>query len=570
MSDTPAVPVPDAPSALALVDVAKSFGDVDAATSISFEVAAGEVLALIGENGAGKSTACHIASGLLTPDSGQILRRGLPVSYSSPADAMASGVAMVHQRPRLVPAFTVAECLVLGDGRPLSRKRARDRVVELGVLHGLPLDPDAVVGDLGVGDQQRLETLRALHREAEVLLMDEPTVALAPVEVDGLFDRLRALVADGRSVVVVTHKLDEIASLCDRVTVVRDGATVGTVEPGSSTVDELASMMAGRSVTPDSGPPERDIPRDRVAVVASGISCLGDSGRTVVHGVDLTVAPGEIVGICGVAGNGQIELAEALVGLRPRTGDVEVGGTRVASGRPGAAVAARLGYAPADGLGNGLAPGLSVADNLVAKSFRRAPYSRGPFLRRRRLRSHAAELVDRFEIRAPGRSATTVNLAGGDVQKVLLARELDGDPIAIIAASPTRGLGVAAAEAVRRRLYSAAESGVAVLVVSDDLDEVLAMSDRVGVMYKGALVRWFDRADARRREVGAYMGGGTVAERSSVDEPWAVDDVWATSDPAESESVTRTGTTVRIAEAAGPDPTVEHLLEQDDGLEDDW
>jgi ABC-type uncharacterized transport system ATPase subunit len=406
--------------------------------------------------------------------------------------------------------MTVAENVVLGMHGRFRRRAAERAVAELGERYGLAVDPTARIWQLSVGEQQRVEILKVLHRGARVLILDEPTAVLTPQESESLFATLRSFAAEGRAVIFISHKLDEVIDAADRVTVLRDGRTVATVDVPTTTSRDLARLMVGREVVLAAEPRDRPAPVAERAVLLSvrGLCADDDRGGAALHDVDLDVAAGEVVGVCGVAGNGQRELAEAITGSRRRTaGTVEVSGRRLRVGTRDA-IAAGVGYVPEDRMHTGLAGSLPIEQNLVLKSYRRAPMSSGPFLRPGRIRRHATELLERFDVRAPSTSTPTRQLSGGNVQKVLLAREFSADPTVLVAASPTRGLDVGAIESVRELLLGAADRGVGVLLISEDLDEVLALSDRVVVMYEGRLAGTFARELADVDEIGHLMGGG--------------------------------------------------------------
>jgi simple sugar transport system ATP-binding protein len=481
---------------------------------VDLEVRAGEVHALLGENGAGKSTLSNVLTGLYRPDAGSIELWGEPVELHSPRDAIEAGVGMVHQHFRLVPTFTVAENVALGERGPFRRRQAEERVRELGRRHGLPVDPTARVWQLSVGQQQRVEILKALARDARVLILDEPTAVLTPQEAEVLFGVLRGMAAEGRAIVFISHKLDEVVAVSDRVTVLRDGRSVATVDTGGTTTRELARLMVGREVVLRTARPERaegtaafaDRPD---ALRLAGVEARDDRGDEALRAVDLTVRAGEILGVCGVAGNGQRELAEVVAGMRRvEAGTVEVAGRALPSPDPRAARRAGVAHVPQDRLRTGTAPSLAVEDNLALTAYRAAPLSSGPFVRRQRIRSRAQELMGRFDVKATGPGSPVRLLSGGNVQKVLLARELSAEPALLIAASPTRGLDVGAIEQVRQLLVETAASGVGVLLISEDLDEILDLSDRIAVLYEGRVAGIVDRPDADATELGFLMGGG--------------------------------------------------------------
>jgi simple sugar transport system ATP-binding protein len=494
--------------------ITKRFPGVVANERVDFDAAAGEVHALLGENGAGKSTLSNILTGLYRPDEGEILLYGEPVHFHSPRDALDAGIGMVHQHFRLVPPFTVAENVVLGDHRDagrtfrLHRGAIERRVAELSERYGLRVDPRAKVWQLSVGEQQRVEVLKALYREARILIMDEPTAVLTPQEADALFETLRGMAADGRTVIFISHKLHEVKAVADRVTVLRGGRTIGTVDGAGATPRSLAALMVGRELAEA---PERESARipGETALALDGLRVDGDRGTPAVRGVSLAVRAGEVVAIAGVAGNGQRELAEAIAGMRhPTAGGVAVAGRPVRAGDPRAAIAAGIAYVPEDRLGTGVAPSLSIETNLALKSYRVPPDSRGPLLRLRAIRDRAVELISRYRIAAPGPTVPARLLSGGNLQKVVLAREFESRPRVLVAAAPTRGLDVGAIETVHAYLRDAASVGVAVLLISEDLDEILALADRVAVMYEGQVLGELAAVGADVEEIGLLMAGG--------------------------------------------------------------
>jgi ABC-type uncharacterized transport system ATPase subunit len=493
--------------------ITKRFPGVLANDRVDFEAAVGEVHALLGENGAGKTTLSNILTGLYRPDEGEIELYGEAVHFHSPRDALDAGVGMVHQHFRLVEPFTVAENVVLGDHRAegksfrLHPRRIERRVEELGKQYGLAVDPRARVWQLSVGEQQRVEILKALYREARILILDEPTAVLTPQEAETLFETLRAMAAEGRTVIFISHKLHEVKAVADRVTVLRAGRVVATVPAAEATPRSLAALMVGRELE---GARRLDVARDIHDVILElrGVSAAGDRGDEALSDVSLGVRSGEILGVAGVAGNGQRELAETITGLRPATaGRVEVGGRALPTGDPRRAIRARIAHVPEDRLGTGVAPNLSVASNVALKSYRRAA-SWGPLLRLRAMRDRAAELIRRNDVRGAGPETTTRQLSGGNLQKVVLGREFAGDPRVLVAASPTRGLDVAAIETVHSYLRNAAAGGVAILLISEDLDEILVLADRVVVMYEGRIVGEVEPGAASVEEIGFLMAGG--------------------------------------------------------------
>src|SRR5437588_7332033 len=505
-------------AAVQMRGITKRFPGVVANDGVDFAAATGEVHALLGENGAGKSTLSNILTGLYRPDEGEILVYCRPVEFSAPRDALDAGICMVHQHFRLVERFTVAENVVLGDHRREGRifrlryRAIERRVAELGERYGLAVDPRARVWQLSVGEQQRVEILKALYLDARILILDEPTAVLTPQEAQVLFETLREMAADGRTVIFISHKLHEVKAVADRVTVLRGGHAVATVSAAEATPRSLAVLMVGHGLG-EGAPPKARAPGE-VVLGLEDVSAAGDRGGAAVRGVSLAVRAGEIVALAGVAGNGQRELAETVAGMRPPTdGVVRVAGKTPRSGDPRAAIRAGVAYVPEDRLGTGLAPSVSIASNLALKSYREAPASSGPLLRLRRIRERAVELIQRYRIAAPGPAAPVRLLSGGNLQKVVLAREFSGQPKVLVAASPTRGLDVGAIESVHSYLHEAAAAGVGVLLISEDLDEILTLADRIAVMYEGQVVGETARADASVEEIGLLMAGGNDPRR---------------------------------------------------------
>ena len=497
--------------AVSMRGITKRFPGVVANDGVDFEAAAGEVHALLGENGAGKSTLSHILTGLYRADEGTIFLYGEQVDFASPREAIDAGVGMVHQHFRLVQRFSVAENLVLGDRRGVGRNFRIDpgavetQVRELGERYGLGVDPHAKIWQLSVGEQQRVEILKALYQEARVLILDEPTAVLTPDEADNLFVTARQMASEGRTVIFISHKLHEVKAVSDRVTVLRAGKALATVQTADATPQSLAALMVGRDI---------DIvvregharPENPAVLELEDVWADGDRGNVAVKGVSLIVRAGEIAAVAGVSGNGQRELAETIAGLRPCTkGSIKVKGKTVPNGDARAAYEAGIGYVPEDRLGTGLAPTLTIAENLGLKSFR--DESLGPFLRLGPMRATAVDAIKTFEIKASGPDQETDYLSGGNLQKVVIAREFDANPSVLVAASPTRGLDVAAVEQVHEYLLRAAEGGTAVLLISEDLDEIFALNDRVLVMYEGRLTEADDRESVT--EIGLRMAGGT-------------------------------------------------------------
>ncbi len=498
--------------AVATRGITKRFPGVVANDHVDFEASAGEVHALLGENGAGKTTLSHVLTGLYRPDEGEIFLHGEPVAFASPREAIDAGVSMVHQHFRLVERFTVAENLMLGDRRGAGRRfridasEVEDQVRELGERYRLAVDPRARIWQLSVGEQQRVEILNALYQDAQVLLLDEPTAVLTPDEAGTLFETLRQMAAEGRTVVFISHKLHEVMAVSDRVTVLRAGRAIGTVTTAEATPQSLTALMIGHDL--------ETVQRTRRTVVDSPATLEieelwadGDRGVAAVKGVSLTVRVGEVVAVAGVAGNGQRELAETIAGLRPHSqGRIRVDGKQLRNGDARAAFDAGVRFVPEDRLGTGLSPSLPIAMNLELRSFRQTSF--GPFLRLREMRANAEQAIRAFDIKASGPETETATLSGGNLQKVVIAREFSESMKVLIASSPTRGLDVGAVETVHSHLLAAAEDGAAVVLLSEDLDEILALNDRIVVMYEGRLSEVEDSGSIE--EIGLRMAGESV------------------------------------------------------------
>jgi general nucleoside transport system ATP-binding protein len=495
--------------------ITKRFPGVLANDDVTFEAAVGEVHALLGENGAGKTTLSNILTGLYRPDEGDIELYGESVRFHSPRDALDAGVCMVHQHFRLVSPFTVAENVVLGDHRAEGRsffvreRTIERRVAELGERYGLAVHPRARIWQLSVGEQQRVEILKALYREARILIMDEPTAVLTPQEAVGLFATLRAMAEEGKTVIFISHKLHEVLAVADRITVLRGGRTVASVPASGATTRSLAALMVGREI--DAAPPlaqSRQLGDVRVLEVDE-LTVPGDRGETAVNGVSFSVREGEIVGVAGVAGNGQRELAEAVSGMREIAGgSIRVAGRRLSGGDPREAILAGIAHVPEDRLGTGLAPSLSVTSNVVIKTYRSRSLSHGPLLALRRMRDAAVRIIRRYDVKTPGPATPVRNLSGGNLQKLVLGREFEDDPLVLVVAQPTRGLDVGAIETVHAYLRDATARGVAILLLSEDLDEIRALADRILVLYEGEIAGELDAGAATVEELGYLMAGG--------------------------------------------------------------
>ena len=483
--------------------ITKKFPGIVANDSVNFELQSGEIHALLGENGAGKTTLMNILCGLYEPDEGEIFLEGKSVQFRFPGEAIASGIGMVHQHFMLVESLTVADNLVLGQsGQPLIRenpKKLHQRLRNLAEQYGLQIDPAAEVWQLSLGEQQRVEILKAIYRGAKVLILDEPTAVLAPQEVEGFLQTLRNLAAGGTSIIFISHKLNEVLAICDRVTVLRDGRTITTVLTSASNERELAHLMVGREVNKviierqeQSPIPNSEFPIPNSPLIIRDLWVENDRGLPALRGINLAVNAGEIVGIAGVDGNGQRELEEAIASLRPIRGEINLNGT--------------LAHIPSDRYTMGLIPDFSVADNLVLRDIQKPPFNKKGLLRPAAIVRHCTQLVERYLIRTPSPHTHVGKLSGGNAQKVAIARELSRSPQIVLAAQPTRGLDISAIEYVHQQLIAQRDAGAAVLLISTELEEILNLSDRIAVLYEGAIAGIVD-ANADVRHLGLMMAG---------------------------------------------------------------
>ena len=490
--------------------ITKRFPGVLANDKVDFDVRSGEVHALLGENGAGKSTLMKILYGLYHPDEGEILLNGKPVSILSPTDSIKLGTGMIHQHFMLVQTLTVAENVALG--LPSSRGALTDldvvskRILELADIYGLKIDPSAYIWQLSVGQQQRVEIIKALYRGAALLILDEPTAVLTPQEVDELFVIMRQMVKDGHALIFISHKLHEVVEISNRVTVLRDGRKIGTRPTSETTKQDLANWMVGREVgfAPDRGDEEIG----EVRLKLDQVSCGSDRGTLGLRGISLDVHSCEILGIAGVSGNGQRELAEAITGLRKVTaGKVFLEGKDVTNLPPGEITERMLSYIPEERMRDGMINEFSVAENLILREHHKPPFSRYGFLNLREISKHADALIQRFRVKTPSQETHARNLSGGNIQKVVLAREISRNPRAVIAAQPTRGLDIGATEYVRAQLIEQRKTGAAIMLISEDLDEILALSDRIAVLYEGQVMDIVPRGEATPEKLGLLMAG---------------------------------------------------------------
>ena len=497
--------------ALEAIDLTKTFPGVVANKDVSLTVNRGEIVGLLGENGAGKSTLVKMIYGLYQPDSGEIRMNGETVRINGPRDAIRRGIGMVHQHFQLVPDFTVAENVILGDEPRrwpfVNMRKANAQVAELAERYGLALDPQARVEDLPVGTQQRVEILKALYRKADILIMDEPTAVLTPQETDEILAVMRGFADSGVSVIFITHKLREVLAVADRIEVLRGGRVVGTTTPAETNQAGLAEMMVGRSVllSVDKGPAKPGA----VLLEVEQLSALDDMGLPAVRDVSFSVRAGEILGVAGVEGNGQRELVQALTGLRPSTSSLlTVNGANAKGATPNAIHAMGVGHVPEDREKDGLVGPYSIADNLVLDRFDEPEFARGGIRRMDAVDALANTLVRDFDIRTPSIATSAEALSGGNKQKIVIARELAAKPKVLIASQPTRGVDVGSIEFIHGQIIAARDSGTAVLLVSAELDEILGLSDRIAVMYDGRIVAIVDAANADRNEIGQLMAGG--------------------------------------------------------------
>lgn len=507
--------------------IVKQFPGVLACDHVDFDVQAGEIHALLGENGAGKSTLMKILYGLYRHDEGDILVNDEPLIASSPTDTIARGIGMIHQHFMLVPSLTVVENIALGlreepaDASFMSRLRSRSvlnlgrvrkRLVELSETYNLRVNPDSPIWQLSVGEQQRVEILRALYKGSELLILDEPTAVLTPQEVDDLFLILRQMADDGRGLIFISHKLHEVLNLTHRITVLRDGRRVGSIATPEATKEILAEMMVGRPVVFQYD--QQVAKRGPVRLAMSNVESISDRGTPGLSGVSMDLHAGEIVGIAGVSGNGQKELAEVIAGLRTVTaGTVTALDTDITNAEPAKIKALGISYIPEERMVDGIIKDFSVAENYILRDCTTEHYAaNGLFMRFSKIKQACEEAIQAYAIKTPHTSTKAKSLSGGNIQKLVLARELSSDPEIIIASQPTRGVDIGAIEYIHHRLLEERDSGKAILLISEDLDEVLLLADRILVIYEGQFVGEVDRDDVVIEEIGKMMAGSAQHE----------------------------------------------------------
>lgn len=500
----------DTPPMLEMRGITKRFPGVIANDNVSFDVHPGEVHTLLGENGAGKSTLMKILYGLYQPEEGSVFLNGERVQLQSPSDAIAHRIGMIHQHFMLVSSLSVAENVALGlrssRGPITDLKQVSNKIRTLSDRYGLQVDPDSYIWQLAVGERQRVEIIKALYRDVQLLVLDEPTAVLTPQEVDDFFVILREMTSDGRGLIFISHKLNEVMQLSDRISVLRSGKLVGTTSPDQTTREDLAQMMVGREVLANRE--ERPAAKTKVALRIQNLQVGGDRGVDALVDFNLDVRAGEILGVAGVSGNGQRELAEAITGLRPvKNGTVSLYDKSITGLSPKSVRDQGIAFVPEERMRDGAIGEFSVADNLVLHNHHSPRFSRAGFLNFKAIRAHCTKLVADFRVLTPTIDTPAKNLSGGNIQKFIIARELDSEPGVLIAAQPTRGVDIGAAEYIHSRLLAARNAGTAIMVISEDLDEVMLLADRIAVICQGSMMGVIDRASASREKLGLMMAG---------------------------------------------------------------
>lgn len=496
-------------------NVTKIFGSFVANNQVNLQVRRGEIHALLGENGAGKSTMMNMLAGLLQPTSGDILLNGEVVQITSPTTANKLGIGMVHQHFMLVDAFTVTENIMLGSEISrfgvLDRKKAKEEIVKISEQYGLQVDPDAYVRDISVGMQQRVEILKTLYRGADVLIFDEPTAVLTPQEIEELIMIMKELIKEGKSIILITHKLDEIKAVADRCTVIRRGKYIGTVDVKDVTSQQLADMMVGRAVSFKT--PKKDATPQEVVLSVQDLVVKENRGLEAVKGLSLEVRAGEVLGIAGVDGNGQSELVQALTGLRKvESGKVTLNGDDITNQRPRKITLEGVGHVPEDRHKYGLVLDMTLAENIALQTYFTDPLSKNGILNYNEINEHARDLMQEFDVRAASEIVPAKALSGGNQQKAIIAREVSRDPDLLIVANPTRGLDVGAIEFIHKRLIDQRDKMKAVLLISFELDEILNVSDRIAVIHGGKIVGIVDSKETNEQELGLLMAGYSLEE----------------------------------------------------------
>jgi simple sugar transport system ATP-binding protein len=509
-------------SVVEMKNITKIFPGVVANDKVDFQLEKGEIHVLLGENGAGKTTLMNILYGLYQPTSGDIILNGKNTVIKDPNIAIENGIGMVHQHFMLIPPFTVAENIVLGrepkKGMKLDFESANEKVREISEKFGFKVDPESRVQDLSVGTQQRVEILKTLYRGADILILDEPTAVLTPQEIEEFGIIIKKLASEGKSIILITHKLKEVMSMSDRVTVIRRGKVIETIETSGTNTDELAELMVGRKVNLTVDKLEKEMSDNEVFQV-NDLNVLDNRGLDAVNGVTFDVREGEIFALAGVDGNGQSELVEAITGLRKsKSGKVFLNGTEITGYSAKKVIEEGVGHIPEDRHRRGLVLVHDLAENMILGYHYKEPFSKKGFMNYDIIHDHAKRLIEEFDVRTPSENVSAKSLSGGNQQKAIVAREFHKDLKFLIAAQPTRGLDVGSIEFVHKKIVEARDKGTAVLLVSLELDEVLALADRIGVIYDGKIVGTLDRKDATEKKIGIMMAGGTLEEGGETDE----------------------------------------------------